>query len=209
MPAFPMRFLWLSSLCCLCACTSVYKGAREMIPPGNCLDQFRPRFSKVLYTTSVDVVGKHLSGILLIKQMPDSSTRIVFSNEMGFKYFDLEFAADGAFKAYYVLKQMDKKSVLTTLRKDFELLLMQHLDSSRAFLLHKNGLLYYGFPQEKGNNYYVVDSSCQQLIRAERASDRKTVVTATMQGYQAGMPDTIGIRHEQFAFTISLKKLQE
>lgn len=209
MPAFRMRFLWLSSLCCLCACTSAYKGAREAVPPRNCLDQFRPRFSKVLYTTSVDVVGKHLSGILLMKQMPDSSTRIVFSNEMGFKYFDLEFAADGAFKAYYVLPQMNKKSVLTTLRKDFGLLLMQHLDWTQAFLLHKNGLLYFGFPQEKGNNYYVVDSSCQQLVRAERASSRRTVVTATMQQYEAGMPDTIGIRHEQFQFIISLKKLHE
>lgn len=204
-----MRFLWLSSICCLCACGSAYKGMREKANPFGCLDQFRPRFEKVLYNTSVDVVGKHLSGILLLKKMPDSSTRIVFSNEMGFKYFDLEFAADGSFKSYYVLPQMDKKAVLTTLRKDFGLLLMQHLDTSNSFLLRKDGLLYYGFPQEKGNNYYVVDSACRELVRAERASDRKTVVTAVMQHFEEGMPDTIGIEHRKFEFTIVLKKLKQ
>ena len=39
-----------------------------------------------------NVVGNHLSGLLLIKKMPDSSTRMVFSNEMGLGFFDFEFA---------------------------------------------------------------------------------------------------------------------
>jgi hypothetical protein len=157
----------------------------------------------------VVVVGKHLSGLLLIKVMPDSSTRLVFSNEMGFKYFDFEFSAADVFKVYYILPQMDKAAVLTTLRKDFELLLMQHLATENAFVLKKDGLFYYGFPQTKGNNYYITDSTCQQLIRLERASKRKPVVTAIMQNYSEGMPDSIGISHENFNFTIGLKKLKQ
>jgi len=141
--------------------------------------------------------------------MPDSSTRLVFSNEMGFKYFDFEFSAAGVFKVYYILPQMDKKAVLTTLRKDFELLLMQHLDTKNAFLLKKDGLFYYGFPQTKGNNYYITDSTCRQLIRLERASRRKPVVMAVMQHYADGTPDTIGISHANFNFTIGLKKLKQ
>ena len=210
MPALQMRYLLLSScLFFLTACSSVYRGMQKTQAAPLCLVKFKPNFTKALYNTKVDVVGKHLSGLLLIKLMPDSSTRLVFSNEMGFKYFDFEFSADGDFKVYYILPQMDKAAVLTTLRKDFELLLMQHLDIKKAFILEKDGLFYYGFPQTKGNNYYITDSACQQLIRLERASKRKPVVTAIMQNYSEGMPDSIGISHENFNFTIGLKKLKQ
>lgn len=211
MPALRMHYLLLSScLFFLPACSSVYRKMEKTKGDPACLLKFKPNFTKALYSTKVDVIGKHLSGLLLVKAMPDSSsTRLVFSNEMGFKYFDFEFSAAGVFKVYYILPQMDKEAVLITLRKDFELLLMQHLDTEKAFVLKKDGLFYYGFPQTKGNNYYITDSACQQLTRLERASKRKPVVTAVMQNYAGGMPDSIGISHTKFNFTIGLKKLKQ
>ncbi|MEP7278536.1 MAG: hypothetical protein ABI813_07840 [Bacteroidota bacterium] len=205
-----MRCLLLSSaFFLLLSCSSVYRKMEKTPADAACVLKFRPRFSKVLYNTQVDVVGKHLSGLLLMKAMPDSSTRLVFSNEMGFKYFDIEFNRGGGFKVYYILPQMDKKAVLTTLRKDFEILLMQHLEPGKAFVRKKDGLFYYGFPQTKGNNYYITDTACSQLVRLERASKRKVVVTAVMLHYSDGTPDTIGISHQNFNFTIGLKKLKQ
>lgn len=210
MPALRIHCLLLSSgLLLLTACSSVYRKMEKTSANPACLQSFKPVFTKALYNTKIDVVGKHLSGLLLLKTMPDSSTRLVFSNEMGFKFFDFEFSAAGVFKVYYILPQMDKKAVLTTLRKDFELLLMQHLDPAKAFALKKDGLVFHGFPQTKGNNYYITDSACGQLLRLERASRRKPVVTAVMQHYADGMPDTIGINHENFNFTIGLKKIRQ
>ena len=210
MPALRTHYLLLSScLFLLPACRSVYRGMQKTQGDPSCLVKFKPTFTKALYNTKVDVTGKHLSGLLMVKAMPDSSTRLVFSNEMGFKYFDFEFSAAGVFKVYYILPQMDKEAVLITLRKDFELLLMQHLDTAKSFVLKKNGLIYYGFPQTKGNNYYITDSTCQHLVRLERASERKPVVTAVMQNYADGMPDSIGISHAKFNFTIGLKKLKQ
>jgi hypothetical protein len=152
-------------------------------------------------------VGNHLSGLLIIKKMPDSSVRMVFSNETGFKFFDFEFAANGNFKVYSVIKQMNKKAVLKTLRHDFELILMEHLDSA-VLIRTASGLLYYIFPQKKGYSYYITDSTGDKLIRMERASKRKTVVEATMENYSNGVPDTIGITHKTFNFTIGLKKIE-
>ncbi|HQY12763.1 MAG TPA: hypothetical protein PK133_11145, partial [Ferruginibacter sp.] len=77
-----------------------------------------------LYSTTVDVSGNHLSGLLLVKKMPDSSTRMVFSSEMGLSFFDFEFSADGNFKVYSIIKKMNRKAVIKTLRHDFELVLM-------------------------------------------------------------------------------------
>jgi hypothetical protein len=174
----------------------------------NDLKKFKPAFTVALYNTQVDVVGIHLSGLLLIKKMPDSSTRIVFSNEMGFKFFDFEFAPDGNFKVFSVIKQMNKKSVLKTLRKDFELILMEHLDSNSVSVRTKDELLYFVFPQVKGYNYYITDSTGNKLVRMERASKRKTIVEAIMKDYVNGMPDTIGISHKTFNFTIGLKRIE-
>ena len=173
------------------------------------LQQFRPSFTVALYNTKVDVVGNHLSGLLLIKKMPDSSTRMVFSNEMGFKFFDFEFAADGNFKVYAVVKQMNRKAVLKTLRKDFELVLMNRLDSTSMEVRKDGGLLYYIFPQSKGFNYYITESSGKQLIRMERASNRKVVVEAVAKNYVSGVPDSIAISHKTFNFTIALKRIEQ
>lgn len=172
------------------------------------LQKFKPEFQVALYNTQVEVMGNHLSGLLLIKKMPDSSVRMVFSNEIGFKFFDFGFTPNGSFKVYSVIKQMNKKSVLKTLRKDFELILMENLDSSKVSVHTDNGLLYYVFPQKKGYHYYLTDSSGDKLIRMERASKSKTVVEAIMENYIKGIPDTIGISHKTFHFTIGLKRIE-
>ena len=172
------------------------------------LQKFKPAFTVALYNTQVDVVSNHLSGILIIKKMPDSSIRMVFSNEIGFKFFDFEFSADGKFKVYSVISQMNKRAVLKTLRKDFELILMEHLDNSTVSIRANNGLLYYVFPQSKGYNYYITDSTGDKLIRMERASKTKIVVEAFMQNYINGIPDTIAISHKTFNFTIGLKRIE-
>ena len=209
MQMFRMRFLLLSScLFFLYSCAATHQQWKPTTADISKLQKFKPVFTVALYNTTVDVVGNHLSGLLLIKKMPDSSQRMVFSNEMGFKFFDFEFGVDGTFKVYSVIKQMNKRSVLKTLLKDFELILMDRLDSSTALVKTNNGLLYYIFPQSKGFNYYITDSTGNELVRLERASNRKTVVEAIMQNYINGIPDTISISHKTFDFTIGLKRIE-
>ncbi len=202
-----MRYLLLSScLFFFLSCSTTHKQTQFAISDISSLQKFKPAFTVALYNTQVDVVGNHLSGLLIIKKMPDSSTRLVFSNEIGFKFFDFEFSADGKFKVYSVIKQMNKRSVLKTLRKDFELILMDHLEN--VSIRTENGLLYYVVPQTKGYNYYITDSLGNKLIRLERASKTKTVVEAFMENYINGIPDTIGISHKTFNFTIGLKRIE-
>ena len=203
-----MRYLLISSLFLLSACASQYKHLQQSSGDAGCLQKFKPDFTRALYYTTVNVTGKYLSGILLIKKMPDNSTRIVFSNQSGFKFFDFEFTANGDFKVDYVTTQLNKKPVLITLRKDFEIVMMQpHVMQNGFVKADSTGLKYYGFPEEKGYNYYITDVNCNELIRMERASSRKAVVKAIMQNYKDGMPDTIGISHTGFQFEIGLKKL--
>lgn len=171
-----------------------------------CVNKFKPEFTRALYNTQVDVTGKHLSGLLIIKAMPDSSIRIVFSNEAGFKFFDFGFEQNG-FKVYYIFEQMDKKAVIKTLRKDFELVLMKHLNAEKRYTAKENDNLYHIFPDGKDIYYYITDNNCDSLIRMERGSKRKKVVEAIVLKSADQMPDTIGIKHHNFNFDIQLKRL--
>ena len=204
-----MRYLLLiSCLIIHTGCVSVYKDLQPATGDINNLQRFRPAFTTALYRTHINVIGKYLSGLLLLKTMPDSSVRIVFSTETGFKFFDFEFAADGSFKVNYIIRQMNKGPVIKTLRKDFELILMRSLDPSTAYIRKDSQFVYYVFPQKKGFYYYITNPRGDQLVRMERSSKRKPAVEAIMKNYSNGIPDTIGITHKNFKFTIGLKKIE-
>lgn len=206
---FRITYLTLSStLFFILGCSPVHKQMQPANADINVLQKFKPAFTVALYNTTVDVVGNHLSGLLLIKKMPDSSTRMVFSNEMGFSFFDFEFSADGSFKVYSIIKKMNKKSVIKTLRHDFDLILLNNLDNSKAIVKTNEGQFYFIFPQNKGFNYYITNADGTELIRMERASNKKIIVEAIMQNYINGVPDTIGISHKTFEFNIGLKRIE-
>ena len=92
--------------------------------PDECFNSSVPKFTSALYSASIDVVGHHMSGLLFLKTMPDSSQRAVFSNEAGVTYFDFEWKKNGEFRVHRVIKKLKKKIVLNTLKKDFELVLV-------------------------------------------------------------------------------------
>ena len=84
-----MRYLLLSSFCLfiMAGCSPVYKNLEPATGNINNLEKFRPDFSHALYKAEIDVTTHHLSGLLLIKTLPDSSIRMVFSNEIGVQVF--------------------------------------------------------------------------------------------------------------------------
>ena len=165
---FPMRCLACISLA---GCAGVYRHLQPVPGSPACVQAFKPALGRAVYKTSVDVVGKHLDGLLIMKTMSDSSTRIVFTNQAGPTFFDLGWAPhDTAFIVYHIIDQMDKKAVIETLRKDFELVLLKHASQGRILTDGTNR--YYAFSQEKGTNYYITDSTCTHLLRAEKASSR-------------------------------------
>lgn len=192
----------------LLGCTSAYKSLQSTAGNVNSIQKFKPVFTSALYKARVNIAGKYLSGLLMIKKMPDSSVRVLFSNEMGFKFFDFGFLNDGGFKVYYVIKKMNKKPVIQTLRKDFELILMQTLNTSEAFIRKDDQLIYYIFPQSKGFNTYITNSAGDELVRMERSSKRRPVVEVRAKGYIHGLPDSIAISHKNFNFSIDLKRLE-
>lgn len=205
-----MRYLlFVSLLLVIGACAPVaYKDLQKTTGDVQCIQQFKPHMQRTLYRASVEVTGNHLSGILLIKQMPDSSTRIVFTNEAGYTFFDFEFGADGAFSVHTIIAKMDKEAVRKTLRKDFELVLMNRLPAS-GVVFKRGHEYYYAFSHGSDIYYYITDASCSNLIRMERGNSRKKVLEATRGPMKEGVPESLDIRHTNFNFTINLKRIYD
>ena len=208
MHQFPIRFLIILSLFSLNTSCNQYRHLKRTPPEENCIEKFKPTFRREEYKISVDVIGKHISGLLLIKYMPDSSTRIVFTNEMGFSFFDFGFSQDNGFAVYHIVPQMNKPALIKTLRKDFELIMFRNMDRNKSYNLIDSTTIYHAYPQEKGVNYYITDKQCGRLIKMQRSSDKKPVMEALFFDYMPGKsPDSISIRHLNFKFSISLKKI--
>jgi hypothetical protein len=208
MRKYPIRFLLFLSAACLFVSCSQYRHMQKVQGNETCILKFRPDFSHVVYKTSVDVIGKHLSGLLVFKFMPDSSTRVVFTSETGLGFFDFGFLPGNRFMVYQVIANMDKKALIKTLRRDFDLIMFNNTSDQYAYDLTDSSLVYHAFPQEKGVNYYITDAECSQLVKMQRASNKKPIMEAVMNGYSPGSsPDTILLRHLNFNFSISLQKI--
>ena len=204
---FRNRYLLFScTLAILAGCTSDFKNLTRTDSTPCSLEQFKPVFEYEVYTAKIDVIDKHLSGLLVLKTMPDKSIRAVFQSEMGLTYFDFEWTENGAFEAKYVVKQMDKQVVITALRKDFELMLMNRLDTTKAITFTDGVQMYTRMTDESDFIYAITDTSCSVLAKMERASKRKAKVDMYLNATHR-IPDSVLIEHKQFKFTISLSRI--
>jgi hypothetical protein len=207
MNRFRMRCL-LFSLLLFCGCASDYKTLRLIPADQLCVSKLRPAgIQTSWFDASIDVIGKHISGLLLVKEMPDSSSRIVFTNEAGVKFFDFEFTEPGDFKVHHVIRQLDKKPVIRLLQNDFSLLLGIPFRTSSWQSWETANEIFYGVKQKSETAYFITGKDCASLQRVELGSKRKRKVSMRFFGNDQRQPDSIQLQHHTFAMEIILKKI--
>jgi hypothetical protein len=207
MARFLTKYL-LFSIVAGSGCSSEYKAFHPISTDQSCIEKLKPRGLRTSwYNSSIDVVGKHISGLLLIKHMPDSSTRIVFTNEAGVKFLDFEFADDNKFKVHHILKQMDKKPVIRLLQKDFSLMLGIPFRHASWQAWQNENEVYYGVREKKETHYFITGQDCASLHRIESGSRKKRKVSLVLFGSDLKRPDSINLQHHTFAMHIALRKL--
>ncbi len=171
-----------------------------------CIQKFKPSFTADWYNASVDVMGKHISGLLFFKSMPDSSLRVVFTNEAGLTFFDFEFRATGEFNVKQAVNKFSNKAVINTLRKDFELMMLP--DARQSLTSYSSGNeTWFAQTKEKETDYFITDKDCTSFFRAEKTGKGKKKVQMIMTGKSQLAPDSVHLQHYTFDMQISLKKL--
>ena len=198
-----------------------YKELQQADQPVVTALQLRPSFEKVLYRGVIDgrqwIKKYHFSGVLYIRNFPDSTTRVVFQNEMGATFFDFGWDTRDSFRVFQIIPQMDKEPLIRLLRKDFELLLVKgavqgHSDASYTTTGKKEW--YTRFTLSKGFVMYVSPEArpaFKSLKRIENADDKRKVITMDLAQTASNdvMPQHILIRHHRAGFTIDLKKIEQ
>jgi hypothetical protein len=159
------------------------------------------------YHASVDVTGNHWSGLVLIKSMPDSSHRVVFTNEAGLTFFDFGFSKDGKLKIYFMIKKLNKKLVVQTLGKDFELILGEPFRKGPLQSWDTGQEVYFGVKQKKETAYFITSKDCASLQRLEWGDARKRRVSVKISGPGYPSPEKIELTHHTFALRIALTRI--
>jgi hypothetical protein len=120
-------FLFVSLLLIIFLLSSVNSFAEkgEFIKSSDTVKKWEPvfgdDFQKALYRTTLDISKHHLTGFIFIKKTSDTSYRILFSNELGMKFFDLEFR-NKEFIVHFCFPSLDRKSLLKLLDNDFRII---------------------------------------------------------------------------------------
>lgn len=217
-------FLFVSLLLiALAACSKKpYQNLQKLDKPVVHALQLRPSFEKVLYRGAIDgkkwIKKYHFSGILYVRNFPDSTTRVVFQNEMGATFFDFGWDRNDSFQVFQIIPQMDKKPLIRLLRKDFELLLVKQGlvkgNNEASYIDPVSKELYTRFPLPKGFVLYIspdISPAFSNLKRIENADEKRKVMIMdiTASTGSDAMPQHILIKHLRAGFTIDLKKIEQ
>jgi hypothetical protein len=206
-----MRFLVLSSFILACS----YSLCAQMVSTNTLPKEIRPQFESVKYQASIDVIGKHLSGILICKRQEDSSIRVAFVNEMGMTFFDMSFY-DDSYTFHSITDNLDKKAVKISLAKDLGMILLRGIFKSNTN--QKNpppaqppteSPEKFSFPlKRKGIVVYHRKPNETEFPLIENFGKKKKIITIT-QNYadENSMPERIFVEHHTVNFTILLKQL--
>lgn len=204
-----MRFSFLNSIILACI---YFAGYGFSAVPGPEIDtvqfnKIKPGFKTVWYSAQVDVMGKHLSGLLLFKKFPDNTVRAVFTNEMGAKLFDFEYSEKNV-KVIFCIRKLNKKAVVRQVSKDLGLVIFHKINPEKGINYSSEGENIFKFSSKNEDTYYITNASDGQLTRIENASKNKKKVIVAVSPYKNGLPETAKIEHQLFDFTISLQQIE-
>jgi hypothetical protein len=111
-----------------------------------------------VYKCQMDIYKNHVSGILIIKKISETTHRVVLTSDFGNKLIDFEISEDD-FKLNYVLPDLDKKIVINFLKNDFQQLLKKKYpvtesfenENSKIYLSKIDKKIYYLFFNKENN----------------------------------------------------------
>lgn len=134
---------------------------------------FADTFSKALYKTRLEIGKNKLSGVMFLKRTTDSTIRLVYANEIGMTYFDLELS--GTWDTIHaIFPSMDRKAFLKILLEDLRILLFRDMTITKLEL-EKNphdDIREYRTKSKRGTASYFADRDSKRLLRHKSARNR-------------------------------------
>jgi hypothetical protein len=155
MARLPIIYLLLSSLLLFNSCAyNRYKRmeskGKEIITESNLKPVIPSDGSPVKYKASIDILNKHFSGIIVLKQTDPTTKHLVFVTELGMRMFDFVMRGD-SLKADFVFEPLNKPKLIKALTADFRDILLVSVFNKEADRKTSSKGDYYLMKDDKNN----------------------------------------------------------
>ncbi len=154
-----------------------------------------------VYRTRIHLYDKDFSGLIVIKSQKNGH-RIVFLNEIGMKFFDIELLSK-SYKIHQIFEPMNKKMLIKLLVSDFNFILMTDLKGDTIFLKEKRSEEY-ALKAKKVKNIYYFDKNTLLPKKAFKYSLLRKTTFLKYEKYKSGIPQKISIKHKNIKFAMEL-----
>ncbi|EJL71089.1 hypothetical protein [Chryseobacterium populi] len=159
-----------------------------------------------VYKCQMDIYKNHVSGILIIKKLNDTTHRVALTSDFGNKLIDFEIS-DTDFKLHYVLPDLDKKIVINFLRNDFQQLLKQKYPVTGSFE-NTNSKIYLS-EIGKRKHYLFFNKENGLLHQLVYTKNNKEKIVFSFEAKKHIFADSVNLQHKDFKINIKLFQITE
>lgn len=155
-----------------------------------------------VYKAKIEVYGRNLGGILIIKKVGPEAHRVVFTTEFGSKLLDFQYEGD-TFTKNFIVSELDKKMIVRTLERDFKLLVTDRANVMEAYTSERQSV--YKTLAGKRFNYYFFSKETRRLEKIVNSSKIKEKITILFETSEKDIAQHIKIEHSDIKLKIELE----
>ncbi len=154
-----------------------------------------------IYRARLKIYDKEFSGLIIIKTGSETH-RIVFINEVGMKFFDIELLKN-TYKVHNIFEPLNKKMFVKLLVSDFSFILMNNLQNPFKIAKVKEPEITAVKPGKIKEIYFLNRNTLLPESAMKYSVIRKKVFLS-YQNYKNDVPGIINLRHKGIKFEIKL-----
>lgn len=159
-----------------------------------------------VYKCQIDIYKNHVSGILIIKKLNETTHRVALTSDFGNKLIDFEISSED-FKVNYVIPDMDKKMVINFLKNDFQQLLKRQYPVNESF--ENTQFKIYLSKADKKHYYLFFNKENGLLNKLIYTKNQKEKIDFTFEAKKHIFADSINLQHKDFKINIKLFQITE
>ncbi len=154
-----------------------------------------------LYRTQFKLYNNDFSGLIIIKPQ-NTGHRIIFINEIGMKFFDIELI-ENSYSVHHIFDPMNKKMFIKLLVGDFNFILMNDIKNNYQ-LMRKKQSDYPAIILKKDKEVYIFDKNTLLPDSAFKYSIFRKNVFLNYSDFKNEIPKHIKIKHKNIKFEMNL-----
>ncbi|MBK1895077.1 hypothetical protein [Chryseobacterium paridis] len=201
-------FLYSALLLSLLSCKTYHltdvktgSGSEKMVA-----NQYFSSKEDYVYKCQIDIYKNHISGILIIKKINETTHRVALTSDFGNKLIDFEIS-DKDFKINYIIPDLDKKIVKNFLKNDFQQLLKHEYPVNERFENNQSKIY---VSQDDNKKYYLFfnkeNGLLEQLIYTKNNREK---INFSFEAKKHIFADSIDLQHKDFKINIKLFQITE